>query len=73
MYSKRFLRLFGPVCNVKLLSDKLKVWSPQTFQACVRIIFGNLKIPWLVRSPDKALCDFYLCGTYLAEIRTQES
>ena len=35
-----------------------------------RIIFDmNMKIPWLMWSSEKALCDFYLCAIYLAEIR----
>ena len=35
-----------------------------------RIIFDmNMKIPWLMWSSEKALCDFYLRAIYLAEIR----
>ena len=39
-----------------------------------RIIFDmNMKIPVLVWSSEKALCDLYLCAIYLAEIRRDKT
>ena len=48
------LNVFGPHFNTQLGH---------------RIIFVNIKIPWLVWSPDKTPCDFYLSAIYLAEFR----
>ena len=39
-----------------------------------RIIFDmNMKSPCLMWSSERAVCDFYLCAIYLAEIRRDKT